>query len=53
MDDSGKEKADVKVPDGDVGEKIRSMHEEGKDLSKSLVTKSMRTQLTQHQTSSS
>jgi len=32
MDDAGKEKADVKVPEGETGDKIRSMHEEGKDL---------------------
>lgn len=38
MTDSGDTKDDVKVPEGDIGDKIKRMfQEEGKDCSKSLV----------------
>lgn len=37
MSDDGNLKDDVKVPDGDVGDKINKLfHDEGKDTSKDL-----------------
>jgi translation initiation factor 5A len=33
MDDSGTTKDDVKLPDGEVGDKIRKMLDDGKDVS--------------------
>jgi translation initiation factor 5A len=39
MDDSGVPKDDVKVPDGDVGDKIKKMfHDEGKDVSVTVMS---------------
>ena len=38
MDDNGTTKDDVKVPDGELGEKInKSFKEDGKDLSTSIT----------------
>jgi translation initiation factor 5A len=34
MDDNGNTKEDVKVPEGEVGDKIRKMIDDGKDVSK-------------------
>lgn len=34
MDDSGDTREDVKMPDGEVGDRIRKMQDEGKDVSK-------------------
>jgi translation initiation factor 5A len=34
MDDAGNTKDDVKLPDGEVGDKIRKMLDDGKDVSK-------------------
>jgi hypothetical protein len=34
MSDNGDSKDDVRVPDGEVGEKITKMFEDGKDVSK-------------------
>ena len=34
MDDSGETREDVKLPDGDVGDRITKMQNEGKDVSK-------------------
>lgn len=34
MDEGGKEKADVKVPEGEVGVKVREAFDSGKDTSK-------------------
>jgi hypothetical protein len=37
MDDNGGTKDDVKLPEGELGERIkRQFHDEGKDLSKCL-----------------
>jgi len=34
MDDSGDTREDVKLPDGEVGDRIKKMLDEGKDVSK-------------------
>jgi len=34
MSDNGDSKDDVRVPDGEIGEKITKMFEDGKDVSK-------------------
>lgn len=34
MDDAGNTKDDVKLPDGDVGDKIKKMLDDNKDVSK-------------------
>lgn len=39
MSDNGDSKDDVRVPDGEVGEKITKMFEDGKDVSKCNRTK--------------
>ncbi|KAK5073325.1 translation initiation factor eIF5A [Exophiala xenobiotica] len=40
MDDSGETREDVKLPDGDVGDRIRKMQDEGKDVNV-IVLKAM------------
>ena len=45
MSDDGSTKDDVKVPDGEVGDKIKKLfQEDGKDTSKAYATPCWRTQ---------
>ena len=37
MDDSGATKEDIDLPEGEIGERIKKMHAEGKDVSKCIV----------------
>ncbi|KAL1985584.1 hypothetical protein VTN96DRAFT_7564 [Rasamsonia emersonii] len=38
MDDSGNTKDDVKLPEGEVGERIKKMYEEGKDTNVTVMS---------------
>lgn len=46
MDDTGATREDVKAPDGEVGDKIEKMQEEGKDISEYTSQSSARIGLT-------
>ena len=37
MDDSGSSKDDIDLPEGEIGERIKKMNAEGKDVSKCMV----------------
>jgi translation initiation factor 5A len=39
MDSDGSQKSDVKVPEGEVGEKLQAAFDEGKELSKDHIAR--------------